>query len=116
MLDFILEMAVKLRNALVSLCLVPFLSVAADNEFALIIKDHHFIPADVKVPSGKKIKLVVDNQDASPEELESHDVNREKVIPGKTKAAIFIGPLKPGKYAFVGEFNEATARGVIIAE
>jgi hypothetical protein len=29
---------------------------------------------------------------------------------------IYIGPLKPGKYPFFGEFNQATARGVVIAE
>jgi hypothetical protein len=38
------------------------------------------------------------------------------VIPGKSKATIFIGPLKQGRYPFVGEFNEKTAKGVIIAE
>ena len=34
----------------------------------------------------------------------------------KTKAAILIGPLKAGRYEFVGEFHEATAKGVVIAE
>jgi hypothetical protein len=38
------------------------------------------------------------------------------VIPGGAKAVIFIGPLKPGKYEFVGEYNEATAKGVVVAE
>ena len=27
-----------------------------------------------------------------------------------------IGPLKAGRYPFVDEFNEATAKGVVIAE
>jgi hypothetical protein len=58
----------------------------------------------------------VDNQDATPEEFESHELNREKVIAGKSKATIFIGPLKAGSYPFIGEFNEATAKGVVIAE
>ncbi|MCM8598918.1 MAG: cupredoxin domain-containing protein, partial [Candidatus Accumulibacter sp.] len=31
-------------------------------------------------------------------------------------ATIVIGPLKPGSYPFYGEFHEATAKGVIIAE
>ena len=43
-------------------------------------------------------------------------LNREKVIPSRSKAVIFIGPLAPGKYPFFGEFHEATAHGVVIAE
>ena len=43
-------------------------------------------------------------------------MNREKVIAGKSTATIFIGPLKPGRYPFVGEYNEATAKGVIVAQ
>ncbi|WP_292931799.1 cupredoxin domain-containing protein [Noviherbaspirillum sp.] len=95
---------------------LPIFAFAADNEISLVIKDHRFTPSEVKVPAGKKVKLVVDNQDATPEEFESHDLNREKVIAGRSKASIFIGPLKPGRYTFVGEFNEATAKGVVIAE
>jgi hypothetical protein len=40
----------------------------------------------------------------------------EKVIPGKTKGIVRIGPLKPGRYPFVGEYHEDTAKGVVIAE
>ena len=89
---------------------------AADQDAALVIKNHRFEPAELKVPANQRIKLTVHNQDATPEEFESHALNREKVIPGNSKAVIFIGPLKPGRYAFVGEFNEATAQGVVVAE
>jgi plastocyanin len=91
-------------------------SIAADIEFNLIIKDHKFIPAELKIPAGQKVKLMIENQDATAEEFESHELNREKVIPPKSKLPIFIGPLAPGKYPFFGEFNHATARGVIIVE
>jgi len=91
-------------------------SSAADSEATVVIRDHRFNPAEVHVPAGRKIRLVVDNQDATAEEFESHELNREKVIPGRAKATIFIGPLKPGRYPFVGEFNEATARGALIAK
>jgi len=73
-------------------------------------------PAEVKVKAGEKIKLIVDNQDSTPEEFESHSLKREKVIPGGQKATILIGPLKPGRYTFYGEFHEKTAQGVVIAE
>ncbi len=95
--------------------LLPLLSIAAD-EIKITIKDHKFSPAEVRVPAGQKVKLVIENQDATPEEFESHELNREKIIAPKSKAAIWIGPLKPGKYPFMGEFNQASAKGVVIAE
>lgn len=84
--------------------------------YEIVIKDHKFSPETLKVPAGEKIKLIVDNQDPTPEEFESHDFNREKIIAGNSKATIFIGPLSAGTYKYFGEFNEATAQGVIIAE
>jgi hypothetical protein len=92
------------------------LAVAADPEVLLVIRDHHFEPPELKVPANQRIKLVVHNQDNSAEEFESHSLNREKVIPAQAKVTIFIGPLKPGRYAFVGEYHEATAKGVVVAE
>ena len=62
------------------------------------------------------MKLLVENKDATPEEFESSALKIEKVIPGKSRATIFVGPLKPGEYKFVGEFNEKTAKGVIVAK
>ncbi|MBC7502398.1 MAG: cupredoxin domain-containing protein [Herminiimonas sp.] len=106
----------KIHALIVWLAFLPFAAQAADAEVTLIIKDHRFVPSELKVPSGQKIKLVIHNQDTTPEEFESHALNREKIIAGSTKATIFIGPLKPGRYAFVGEFNEATAKGIVLAE
>ena len=96
--------------------LLPMLAAAADPEFTIVIKDHVFTPSEVKVPAGTKVKLVVDNQDATAEEFESKDLKREKVIPPRSKGTFVIGPLKPGRYKFVGEFHEKTAQGVVIAE
>ena|ERR1039457_6130179 len=106
----------NLRHLFVLLLWAPLIAVAADLEFMLIIKDHRFSPSELRVPAGKKIKLIVENQDATAEEFESHELNREKVIAPQSKAPIFIGPLNTGKYPFFGEFHEATARGIIIAE
>lgn len=91
-------------------------ALAADAEVALVIRDHRFEPAEIRVPAGQKIKLVVHNQDTTPEEFESHELNREKLIAPNTKVSIFVGPLGPGRYPFFGEFHEKTARGAIIAE
>ena len=88
----------------------------AQETYTIVIKDHRMNPAELEVPAGKKIKLLVDNQDPTPEEFESHSLNREKIIPGNSKATIFIGPLKPGSYEFFGEFHQATAQGRIVAK
>ena len=94
------------------------LLVMADEvqEFRLVIKDHQFEPAELTIPAGVKVKLLVDNQDPTPEEFESHELNREKVIPGNSQAKIFVGPLDAGVYPFYGEFNEATAQGKLIVK
>ncbi|MEI8163235.1 MAG: cupredoxin domain-containing protein [Betaproteobacteria bacterium] len=104
-------------NRLVALlALLPLSVPAAEIEIALAIRDHRFEPAEVRVPAGQKVKLVVHNQDSSPEEFESHALNREKLIAPGSKASIFIGPLSAGRYAFFGEFHDKTARGAIVAE
>jgi plastocyanin len=104
------------RLALAALLSTSLFAFAQDAEFAIAIKDHKFSPDRIEIPAGKKVKLVVDNQDSTPEEFESHSMKIEKVIPGKSKASIFVGPLKAGEYKFVGEFNEKTAKGVIVAK
>jgi plastocyanin len=84
--------------------------------YRLIIKDHKFQPTEIEVPAGKKIALLVKNEDSTPEEFESHELKREKVIAGGQEVTVSIGPLKPGRYEFFGEFNPKTARGHIIAK
>ena len=68
-------------------------AAAADTEFTLVIQDHRFQPTEITVPAGQKIKLTVENRDATPEEFESKSLKREKVIAGKSSATIMIGPL-----------------------
>ena len=104
------------RFAAVLLFGISALAAAADPELTLVIRNHRFEPTELRVPAGKKIKIMIDNQDATAEEFESHALNREKVVPGKSKVPVFIGPLKPGRYAFEGEYNAKTAKGVVIAE
>ncbi len=89
---------------------------AADAEVLLVIRDHRFEPEELKVSAGQRIRILVDNQDTTPEEFESSGLKREKVIPGKSKGQVLVGPLKPGRYKFVGEFHEATAKGVLVVE
>lgn len=89
---------------------------AGEPEFNLTIENNKFTPDRLEVPVGKKVKINIDNKDATAEEFESHDLKVEKVIPAKSKGSVFIGPLKAGEYKFVGEFHEKTAKGVIVAK
>jgi plastocyanin len=84
--------------------------------FTLTLKDHKFDPAELEVPKGTKIKLVVKNLDPTPEEFESSDLKREKVVAGHSEITLSVGPLQPGRYAFYGEFNEKTAQGALVVK
>lgn len=84
-------------------------------EIRLVIRNHLFEPAELIVPANTKIKLIVVNEDATPEEFESYELNREKIVLGNSSTVVFIGPLAPGSYSFFGEFNISTAQGKLIA-
>ena len=106
---------------ILTIALFPLLATtafAAGDEFTLVIKDHAIEPKEIKIPAGKKIKLLVVNKDATPAEFESKPLSREKVIPGKSTGTVNLGPLKAGRYAFVEEYHEdeAAAQGTIIVE
>jgi plastocyanin len=106
-----------MRKKIVSVALLLASGLAlADQDVSLIIEAHQFQPAEIRVAAGQKIRIVVENKDATPEEFESKKLRAEKVIPGKSKGIVMVGPLKPGSYPFYGEFNEKTAKGVLIAE
>jgi len=91
-------------------------AVARADDYVLTIKDHRFSPAEIKVPANQRVSITVINEDATPEEFDSSALKVEKVVAGQSKGVVRIGPLKPGRYPFIGEYNEATAKGTVIAE
>jgi cupredoxin-like protein len=103
-----------LRYALIFAIAAP--AAAQEPPYTLTIKDHRFEPSELEVPAGQKIALTVKNDDKTPEEFESTDLRREKVVPGGGQVTVYIGPLKPGRYEFFGDFNPKTARGHIVAK
>lgn len=94
---------------------LPVAAFAADDEYTLLLSAHRFEPSELTVPSGKKIRLIIENRDASEEEFDSHALNREKWIAPNSSVTLYIGPLDKGRYPFDGELHEDTAKGVIIA-
>jgi hypothetical protein len=91
-------------------------AAAQEPTYTLVVKDHKFQPTEIEIPADKKIALIVKNEDPTPEEFESVELRREKVIPGGEQIIVYIGPLKPGRYEFFGDFNPATARGHIVVK
>lgn len=88
----------------------------AEDSFTLSIKDHRFVPTELEIPAGKKVTIIVKNLDPTPEEFESTDLRREKVVAGGQEITVYVGPLRPGRYEFFGDFNPDTARGHIVAK
>ncbi len=109
-----------MRVVLIAFGIVGLLTVGAAtaraDDYVLTIKEHRFTPAEIKVPANQRVMITVVNEDATPEEFESSPMKVEKVIAGKSKGVVRVGPLKPGRYPFIGEYNEATAKGVVVAE
>jgi plastocyanin len=101
--------------ALVAIASAP-VSAAEEQAVEIIIKNHKFEPATLKVPASTAIKLTVKNLDSTAEEFESHKLGVEKVIAGNGSAIVRIKPLKAGTYGFFGEYHEATAQGQLVAE
>jgi hypothetical protein len=89
---------------------------AAEPEILLVLQGHRFDPSEVTAPAGQKIRLVIENHDATPEEFESYALNREKIVPAGGKIVVYVGPLRPGRYEFFGEFNAKTARGWLVVQ
>lgn len=94
---------------------IPALAANA-KEYTLTLRKHRFVPAQLTIPANTKVKLIIVNEDSTPEEFESHKLNREKIVMGKSKITVWVGPLKPGRYPFFGEFHMDTAQGVLIAK
>jgi hypothetical protein len=89
---------------------------ALAQDFNLVIRNHKFEPEEIRIPAGKRVSVYVTNEDATPEEFDSSALKVEKVIAGRSKALVRIGPLDAGRYEFMGEFHAETAKGVVIAE
>ena len=103
-----------------SLCAALYLSacsaLAQQTTIEISIKNHRFEPSEINVPAGEAVTLRVKNLDATPEEFESKALRIEKIIPGKSEGIIQLRAMQRGRYAFSGEFNEATAQGVVVVK
>lgn len=107
------------RSLVYSLALSAYLLLSAAahaEEYVLTLKSNQFSPKVLTIPAGQKIKLTVKNQDATPAEFESGDLNREKMVAANSEITLFIGPLDAGSYGYFDDFHRDKTTGTIIAK
>lgn len=111
-----------MRQSLLLTCLTPLAlpfggkpARGDEPSFTLTIQDHVFNPSEIVIPANTKVRLTIRNADKSAEEFDSQQLRREKVIAAGSEATLYVGPLPPGAYEFVGEFHPDTAKGRLIA-
>ncbi len=89
--------------------------VAAERPvFIVVIEKHLFYPSEIRIPANTKVRLVIKNKDSTPEQFDSFDLNREKVIFPESEGTVYIGPLPKGEYQFFGEYNPSSAIGKVV--
>jgi hypothetical protein len=90
-------------------------ALADDPVVTITLKDHQFVPADVPIPAGVKVKLLVKNEQQVNAEFESNSLHREKIVNAGGEITVYVGPLDPGSYEFFDDFHSDT-RGHLIAK
>ena len=85
-------------------------------QIEMTLKDHKFEPAEIHVPAGKPVTILLTNKDDAADEFDSDDLRVEKTVSAGANGVVRISPLVPGRYAFKAEFHPKTAQGVVVAE
>jgi len=88
---------------------------ADDASFAITLKNNQFIPSEVQIPAGVKVKLIVRNENPTTSEFESIEFHREKIVTPGQEITVFVGPLDPGRYEFYDDFHQE-ARGHLVVK
>jgi hypothetical protein len=116
------RMMLRAYHALCSLMTIAFLMIwitplllGEEATASLTIREAGFEPTTLEVKAGVKFGLIVKNTTSKAAEFESSELNREKIVPAGSNVRINIGPLKPGSYPYVDDFNKSH-RGTIVAK
>jgi hypothetical protein len=87
---------------------------ADDPAVTITLRDHQFVPAEVPVPAGVKVRLLVKNEQQVTSEFESTSLHREKIVNAGGEITVFVGPLDPGSYEFFDDFHRDTRGHLIV--
>jgi plastocyanin len=89
-------------------------ALADDPTFPIVIKNNQFVPSEVQIPAGVKVKLVVRNENQTTSEFESNQFHREKVVGPGQEITVFVGPLASGTYEFFDDFHPSTRGHLVV--
>ena len=98
-------------SVLFLICAAP--AFAEEPTVTITLRDHQFVPVEVPVSAGVRVKLIIRNEQATNAEFESTSLHREKIISPGGEIAVFVGPLDPGRYEFFDDFHPTT-RGHLV--
>jgi plastocyanin len=104
--------AVRIAALLVLAFAAP--ALADDPSFPIVLKNNQFVPSEVQIPAGVKVKLVVRNDNSTTSEFESTEFHREKVVRAGQEIMVFVGPLDPGSYEFFDDFHPQTRGHLVV--
>lgn len=90
------------------------IALADDPSFSIVLKNNQFVPSEVQIPAGVKVKLVVRNDNPVASEFESTQFHREKVVQAGQEITVFVGPLDPGSYEFFDDFHPETRGHLVV--
>ena len=107
-------MGLPTRLIVVMLFLASTTASADDPSFPIVLKNNQFVPSEVPIPAGVKVKLIVRNENATPSEFESTQLHREKIVPPGQEITVFVGPLDPGTYEFFDDFHPETRGHLVV--
>ena len=89
-------------------------ALADEPTFSIVLKNNQFVPNEIQIPTGVKVKLVVHNDNQTPSEFESTQFHREKIVPPGQEITVFVGPLDPGSYEFFDDFHPETRGHLVV--
>lgn len=101
-------------NFLFFVVTMPGTVMAAAPIQAIAIHKEGFVPAQLELPPGVKVKLTITNEGDLPAEFESFDLSREIIVPVHRSVTIFVGPLRAGRYEFFNDFNPAMRGNITV--
>ena len=107
----------EMRRLLFALPLAVVLSaptLADDPVVTITLKDHQFVPSEVPVPAGVKVKLLIKNEQSVSGEFESSSLHREKIVSAGSEITVYVGPLDPGSYDIFDDFHRETRGHLVV--
>ena len=94
---------------------LPAAAQQKEASVSISVKNHRFVPTEIRAPANVPITLRVKNLDATPMEFESVSLRVEKVVTANGEGVIRIRPLAPGRYNFFDDFHQETT-GVLVVQ